>query len=158
MREANIDIFSPTILENVNAICFTSNGIVRRDGKLVMGAGVAKAFRDRLPGLDAKAGLAVRKSGNVCQIISTPIIKIEKKNISVPVNVVAFPTKNHFKDDSDIDLIMRSSRRLMELIEEHKWQYVALPRPGCQNGNLSWNFVREKIEKVLDKRVIIVYT
>jgi hypothetical protein len=157
MREAKIDIFSPTILENVNTICFTSNGIIRRDGSLVMGAGTAKLFRDRFPGIDRKAGSLVKKNGNVCQIIDQPIITIGKKNIRVPINVVAFPTKNHWKDASDTDLIMRSARRLMEMVKENNWQYVALPQPGTGNGNLDWSVMREKLETVLDNRIIIVY-
>jgi hypothetical protein len=38
------DIFQQ---RDADAICFTSNGIVKSDGTLTMGAGIAKSFRDR---------------------------------------------------------------------------------------------------------------
>ena len=58
----NLDILSPKVLQKADAICFTSNGIVKKDGKLIMGAGVAKQFRDRFFGLDQESGALVKKA------------------------------------------------------------------------------------------------
>lgn len=33
---------------------------------------------------------------------------------------------------------------------------VLLPRPGCGNGKLQWDFVKREIEDLLDDRVTIV--
>ena len=155
MLEKNIDIFSKEVLTNVNAICFTSNGIVKKNECLVMGAGVAKVFKDAFYGIDKKSGKLVKEHGNVCQIVLEEFINIE--NISYPICVISFPTKNHFKDKSDIDLIIRSARRLMEIVEEKKWKLIALPRPGIGLGSLDWSIVRGELEKVFDNRVVVVY-
>jgi O-acetyl-ADP-ribose deacetylase (regulator of RNase III) len=148
MREQRIDVLSERVLSKADAICFTSNGVLTHSGCLVMGAGVAKAFRDGFPGLDASAGEAVRDNGNICQVVgfAPPRAKI-----------IAFPTKHNWKDPSDLELIKKSARELMELIEKHNWKLVALPRPGCRNGGLSWDIVKAVIKPILDNRVVIVY-
>jgi hypothetical protein len=155
MREKRIDIFSDDILKFANAICFTSNGIVKKNGALTMGAGVAKIFRDKFSGLDISAGIAVRQNGNVCQEVSFRACRIDNQFFNI--SVIAFPTKNHWKDSSDIDLIIRSARRLREIIEENQWKLVALPRPGVGLGGLRWEKVREELNKILDNRVMVVY-
>jgi len=146
MLEQQIDILSERVLTKAGAICFTSNGVVKRDGTLVMGAGVAKAFRDHFPGLDREAGDAVTSRGNVCQVVS--------RRHGIPI--VAFPTKNHWKDPSDMPLIMRSAHRLMSLVRVEQWSLVALPRPGCRNGRLCWDEVRRAVCPVFDHHIVIV--
>jgi hypothetical protein len=148
MREQRIDILSERVLSKADAICFCSNGIVRSDNSLVMGAGVAKVFRDRFPGLDVSAGEAVRDNGNICQVVGfcPPRAKI-----------VAFPTKHDWKDPSDLELIKKSARELMELIEKHNWKLVALPFPGIGRGGLDKETVRQALAPILDDRVVIVY-
>ena len=66
MLEKKMNIISAEAFNSFDAICFTSNGIVKKDGRLVMGAGVAKAFRDHFKDLDLAAGNAVKAYGNCC--------------------------------------------------------------------------------------------
>ena len=155
MREVNIDIFDSQILRNANAVCFTSNGIVTKNNRLVMGAGVAKLFRDSVPQVDLLAGKLVKQNGNVCQEVTS--FFHEENGRQNSVSVVVFPTKNHFKDGADLSLILRSARRLREIIEKYHWQMVALPRPGVGLGGFKWEMVRDKLEPFLDNRVVIVY-
>lgn len=147
MREQQIDILDDRVLSKADAICFTSNGILNSNGHLVMGAGVAKAFKHRFPGLDAKAGDAVMRNGNLCQIVS----------LEYGTPIIAFPTKQDWRDSSDIGLIRKSSLELMELVERENWNKVALPRPGCRNGGLNWKDVKEAIEPILDDRIVVVW-
>jgi len=149
MLEQRINILDQRVLSKADAICFTSNGVIRKNGCLVMGAGVAKAFRDRFVGIDRAAGRQVQRNGNICQVIPT-------LTDSIP-EIVAFPTKHDWRDPSDIDLIEKSARELMELIEKKGWARTALPRPGCNNGSLNWKEVKKVIEPILDDRVVIVY-
>ena len=41
MREARADILSNDVLSVANAICVTTNGVVKRNGRLTMGKGTA---------------------------------------------------------------------------------------------------------------------
>jgi O-acetyl-ADP-ribose deacetylase (regulator of RNase III) len=151
MLEKKVDILSEKLWKKVNAICFTSNGVTKADGTLVMGAGVAKAFRDRFTWLPLSAGRLVRSYGNKCQIMGSAT---SEDHI---ISVVAFPTKQNWRDPSDLSLIVKSSKELIALIEKQHWKQVALPRPGCQNGGLQWETVKEAIEDILDERVLVVH-
>ena len=150
MLEQRIDILSFPVLSKADAICFTSNGVIRKNNALVMGAGVAKAFRDRFSGLDFAAGAAVEKNGNICQVIC---LEEAFKNI---FSIVAFPTKHSWKKPSDLKLIEKSAQKLMALVKKNGWKKVALPKPGCFCGGLSYKDVKLVLEKVLDNRVVIV--
>jgi len=149
-REQRIDILSDRVLSKADAICFTSNGIVKSNGELVMGAGVARAFRDEFPGLARLCGKRVKENGSLCQVMA-------EKGKFCPPAIVAFPTKYHFREKSDPRLIRASCERLMQLVERHGWKLVALPRPGCRNGGLSWEReVRPTLRELLDRRVVVV--
>lgn len=145
MQEQTINILDSRILLKADAVCFTSNGVTKQNGALVMGAGVAKSFRDAYPMLDVHAGYCVRTHGNKCQIIREG-----------PPAIVAFPTKHHWRDPSDLSLIQRSAEQLMALIRDNSWNLVALPRPGCRNGGLLWSEVKPRLS-CLDDRVVIVH-
>ena len=42
---------------------FTANGVIKRNGALVMGAGIAKTVRDKWPGIDLKIGTPLIVTG-----------------------------------------------------------------------------------------------
>jgi O-acetyl-ADP-ribose deacetylase (regulator of RNase III) len=147
MREERVDILSDEVLSKADAVCFTSNGIVKANGQLVMGGGVAKLFVDRWPELATQAGALVRKSGNrVYQFVMK----------EGPI-VVSFPTKHHFKDASSLELIQTSAKQLMELTDRLGWQNVYLTRPGVGLGRLSYAQVKPVIDAVFDDRIVVCY-
>jgi O-acetyl-ADP-ribose deacetylase (regulator of RNase III) len=149
VKEAKVDILSPAILKTADAICFTSNGIVKSNGELVMGAGVAKAFKERWPILPAIIGSMVKHSGNrVYQV---------RYDVSNWLHLVSFPTKHHWNNPSDLALIKKSARELVELANQLNWTKVYLPRPGVGLGGLDWNVVKAAIEPLLDDRFTVVY-
>jgi len=154
MQQIRADILSDEIIKRADAICFTSNGVLKKDGTLVMGAGVAKIFRDKFSGLDSLAGEIVNKRGSICQIAAIGY-EIPDNILPRALNIVAFPTKYHWKDPSDALLIEQSAKQLVELADFSGWKAVYLPRPGCANGGLKWAFVKQILEPILDDRFII---
>lgn len=146
-----LNILSSEVLKKSDAICFTSNGATKKDGKLIMGAGNAKQFRDRFPGLDQEAGTKVKKYGHICQIIQSFHIGTR------PLNVLSFPTKYTPWEDSDLELIKKSALEILELANKHDWKLVCIPAPGVSNGNLRWVDVRPVLESVLDDRFVICF-
>lgn len=138
-----------------DALCVTTNGIVNKEGKLVMGAGNAKEFRDRFSGIDARLGYYVSKYGN-------RVFRVGEANLfKKTVTLFSFPTKNDWKDKSDLGLIAQSCIQLKQLIKKFRIQgNVYIPAPGCSNGGLSWEKdVRPVIEQYLteDKYIICFY-
>lgn len=150
------NILSPKILKTFNAICFTSNGIVKANGELVMGAGVAKAFRNFFPRIANAAGKAVKRNGNMCQIVFTESYNLTNAPRHT-LSVIAFPTKHNWRNPSDIKLIEKSAKELMRLVEQYNWKSVALTKPGCGMGGLKWESVKKVIDPIFDNRITIFY-
>ena len=135
----------PKKRDGSEGICVTTNGMIRKDGRAVMGAGVAKAFRDRYEGLDYTLAKSLRENGNV----------VSDLGIKEGYHIISFPTKNNWKDNSDINLIEQSAKQLVQLADKLNLTTVWLPQPGCTNGHLDWETVKKVIEPYLDDRFIV---
>lgn len=146
LTEIRGDLFQLLKAGEYDAACITTNGVLRWNGRAVMGAGVAKACVQHIPNAEALLGSKIRRNGNITQLISTYHGR----------PVFSFPTKHHWRDPSDIELIKQSCRQLMELIDSLGLQRVLLPKPGCANGGLDWSYVRGEIAPILDERVVII--
>lgn len=140
------DIFSQ---KDADAICFTSNGIVDSKNNLVMGAGVALAFKNKYPFLPQWIGKQVKKGGNHVYAQST-------SRFSPSLTLCSFPTKNDWRDPSDLNLIIQSANELVVLATTHSWKRIYLTRPGCGLGGLDWKDVKAAISPILDDRFIIL--
>lgn len=131
-----------------NALCITTNGIVKKDGELVMGAGIAKDCARRYKQIPALLGQYVKQYGN-------RVFNLGMDN-STGIRLVSFPTKHNWRDKSDIELIKTSAIQLKELADTNNWSLVLLPRPGCSNGQLKWEDVRNALEPILDNRFYVI--
>ncbi len=127
---------------NASHRAITTNGVVKADGRLVMGAGIAKQALDLYPGIDMVLGRYVKTYGNRCIILHAD-------------HIISFPTKNHWRDKSDISLIITSCKQIAEIADKFKISSIAIVKPGCQNGGLLWSDVRPVIEPLLDDRFIV---
>lgn len=126
-------------------VCITTNGIVNASGKAVMGRGVALQASRRFPGLADRFGTALVERG--IGVILFPDIRL-----------ITFPTKYHWKYNSIPELIVHSCKALYLLAEALPGKdAIYLPRPGCSNGGLDWENVRELIRPHLHPRVVICH-
>ena len=149
MIEQTIDILSDEVLGVADCICFTSNGILNKWGELVMGKGVAKAFKERWPGIPRLMGMQIKAHGNICQPIQ------DQPDERWRFEIVAFPTKHHWHDPSDLELIKQSAMQLVQLADEKGWKRVYLPFPGIGCGGLDKDDVRAVLAPILDDRFIV---
>ena len=133
------------------AVCITTNGIVKKNGAAVMGAGIAKAAVKRYIGIDIKLGKMLTQYGNEVHYLGQ-WVSLDTCTHSV----FSFPTKHHWKDPSDLELIKRSALQLKLACDAYKIEKCYLPRPGCQNGGLDWATVKTAIEPILDDRFIVI--
>lgn len=128
-------------------ICITTNGVLSGGGlNLVMGKGIALEAKERFPGIDGMAGHLIRQYGN----------RVHHLGKRDTYEIVTFPTKNHWKDPSNLDLIGRSADQLSALAGVKGWKEVYLPHVGCQNGGLVWEDVYAVLSQILDDRFIAV--
>jgi hypothetical protein len=146
MNEIKGNLFSEIIMNFSDAICVTTNGVIKQNGKNVMGAGCALDAKNKFKGIDLKLGNLIKQNGNIVQII-----------MEYPKPIVAFPTKNNYWEKSDVNLIKQSLNQLITLTDKMKWKKVVLPRPGCNNGGLSWfGLIKPLLEQILNERFYVI--
>ena len=146
--------FNNPYLEEVDAICITTNTCTKRNGKAVMGAGIAKDTKSRFHGIDEDLGKIIREKGSVVAIIRNEKFQCGKNDKEI--SIVCFPSKYEWWEQSNLRIIEESLQKLISLTEEKGWKKIILPRPGVNNGNLSWDSVKPLLEKYLDDRFLVI--
>ena len=138
------------------AAVVTTNGVLKRDGRLVMGAGIAKYCRDRYTGIDEVLGRLVAADGNIAFFVGQWYDPLrDRARLDPMVNVVSCPTKHHFKDGSDLRLIKQSCHAMYRIACEHRLTRVYIPALGCALGGLDWTTQVEPIcSAILDDRFV----
>jgi hypothetical protein len=135
-----------------DAICCTTNTTLTKEGKLVMGAGVAKWFRDGFEGIDSQWGQQLQNNPS-CGIM----VSAEYRTVFSPgPYLVAFPTKSDWRQKSSLTLIEDMAIDLEIVTSAMGWRSVLLPRPGCSNGGLDWDVVKPILEQYLDDRFTVI--
>jgi len=138
--QPTVDIFTT----KGDAIVVTTNGVVRTNGMLVMGAGIAKQFAERYPLLPDLLGKAVFDKGNHCYAFRADKI------------LISFPTKYGYREPSSIVLIERSAHEIVAIAGRLDLKEIYMTPPGCGMGMLKWGDVRRVIENILDDRFIVL--
>lgn len=149
MREQKGDLWQLWLQAgSKGVVCITTNGIVKADGKLVMGKGVALEATVFILDIARLLGSHVRAKGNV------PLFHRE---LNSP-GWMSFPTKNHWKDPSSIELIRESTVCLLGAAHLCPGLSFFLPRPGCGNGQRDWEGeIKPLLESVkLPDNVVVV--
>lgn len=156
MKEDYGDIWY--LAEEYDAVVITTNGYVRKDGKAVMGRGIAKEATEKYPNIDRWLGYNLKKYGNRVFLLPRPW----EQNGTLPL--FTFPVKPEYgpngemgwKAKADIELIAKSAHELVGMINGYHFHNIILPRPGCGNGGLKWEDVKPVIEPILDDRFTVV--
>lgn len=134
-----------------DACTVTTNGIVKKNGLAVMGAGTAKYCRDTFYGVDRVLAEKL-KGGNHCYLLGEYLIP-ESFGMFL---LYSFPTKNDWKDDSDVRLIRQSCREMKQLADEAGLHRIYMSCPGCGCGGLDYyQDVRPILMTELDEHFVI---
>lgn len=140
-----------------DAYCITTNMIVKRDGSLVMGGGVARQAADRFPTLPTLWGKYYSGYMNMTPDEKKKFFLVQADKMEgCDAELVAFPTKLDYRNPSDLVLIMHAAFDLSVLANEKPWQKVIIPQPGCGLGGLQWDRVGPAIAPFLDERFYII--
>lgn len=147
-----LDIFKDY---HADAICVTTNSVVKKNGELVMGKGVAKTFAKLMPQLPLYFGELIEHYGNIPFMYNYAKYKYE----GVPYHkaVISFPTKEHFANRSILPLILNSMEKLNVIVDNYLLKRVLLPLPGVDNGGLNRGKVLEALSDVyIHPNIILV--
>ena len=131
-----------------DVLCITTNAQINNKNELVMGKGIALACKTRYPQIPGLLAKYVIQYGNRVFNLG--------KDETTGIRLVSFPTKNHWKDKSDIELIKSSAMQLVEMANANGWTKILLTRPGCGCGQLDWNYVRQVLTAIFDDRFYII--
>lgn len=158
MRLITGDIFSVPVMRDHEVICVLTNGTLKEGNILVMGAGQAKAAANLFPILSSRFGSMVKEYGNHVNVTHYKMsLHAEDPTYRATRAIVSFPTKNHWRDPSDLGLIEQSLKELVEYINTHRYKTCVIPRPGCGLGGLDWdNQVKILCEMYLDDRFSVI--
>ena len=147
MREVTGDLWE---LE-ADARCITTNGTLTKAARGVMGRGVAQQAKQRYLGLERTLGKYLMRWGH-----HVGVLLEAGPDVSMPL--VVLPVKHEWSDaHASLGLIRESCHELVALTDARGWHTVLLPRPGCGNGRLKWEYVETVIAPILDDRFVVVY-
>jgi hypothetical protein len=123
-------------------IVVTTNGSLTRDGRAVMGRGVAKQAALRTPGLAEKIGILLAEHGNHV--------------FDLGCGIVTFPVEETAWSLPDLRIIASSAAELRQLADRSGWERIIVPQPGCGGGGLAWKDVKPLLEPWFDERFVVI--
>lgn len=129
-----------TVWEEANLFLITTNSTIKKNGALVMGAGIAKQARDTFPGLDISLGRVIQ---NKCGNLGLYHILISDRWPEKKLGI--FQVKREYSGKAELSIIEESVKMLNELIIKHNIENVHLNYPGIGNGGLS----KEEVEPTI---------
>ncbi len=113
----------------------------------VMGAGVALEFKKRYPDM-YKDYVHRCKSGEIKPGI--PTVWKSSNFFDENIEIVNFPTKNHWRRPSKYEYIEQGLEWLSQFLSNRPDATVTLPALGCGHGGLDWKIVKELINRHLE--------
>jgi hypothetical protein len=116
-----------SVFDEVDYFVITTNAIIKRNGAVVMGAGIAKQMRDKYPGIDVEIGKRIKAecgSGG-------------EYGLLLGNKVGAFQVKHHYKDMANLYLIKMAATSLEQEARANPDKTYALNYPGIGNGGLA---------------------
>lgn len=137
----------------------TANACIKPDHRLVMGAGIAKQARDRWPGIDLRAGTALRglskggegfKRNGRKYVLLKPDYKLLVSGDYPMRKLGLFQVKDYFHASASTSLIRESASALEFWCRAFPEAQVHLNFPGIGNGRLKKDAVLPIIEFLPD--------
>ena len=111
----------------------------------VMGKGIALMFKERFAD-NFRRYAAACKAKEVC---TGKMFVTEVRELDGPRWIVNFPTKQHWRGDSNMECITEGLQDLRRFLIDNKVKSIAIPPLGAGNGGLDWAEVRPHIEEAL---------
>lgn len=103
----------------------------------VMGAGIAREFKDRYPAMFEDYAKRCRRR---TVVPGCPFLW--EGNLTKIIN---FPTKNHWRNSSEYEYIENGLVWLNAFLSEMPSLTIAIPPLGCGHGGLKWDIVKPMI-------------
>ena len=140
------------VFDRSSLFLITTNASITREGRLVMGAGIAGQACERFPTLPEIWGQKIRSLPQYRGDDTLYGILLPLKTHSLPDTLGAFQTKGPWWERARLDLISYAVAQLASyaryVLEEH--DYIALNFPGIGKGKLARNMVLPWVDLLPD--------
>ena len=130
---------------HTDGFCITTNSYIRKDGELVMGAGIALQAKKIFDDLPLALGRKIENKCGHLGIYGT--LPSNRKEID---KMVAFQVKTHFKNRADFDLIQKSASQLSTIATKYPNKRLDLNFPGIGRGGRSVKEVKPLLKPLPD--------
>jgi Predicted phosphatase homologous to the C-terminal domain of histone macroH2A1 len=121
----------------------------------VMGKGVALQFKIAYPQMFKEYQKACKKG----QVQIGKMYIYQNNAIKNPKFIINFPTKQHWREPSDMFFVREGLKALIDVVKTNKIKSIALPPLGCGMGGLNWIEVLPTIQQAFkelpDVRVLV---
>ncbi len=134
----------------------TGNGVLRRDGALVMGAGSAKALAQAYPEAPRVFGEMARKVGRL-EGRGWYLYGLLVAQVGPGLSIGLFQTKGNWKEPASLSLVGHSARKLAEWMERNPGWEAHVAFPGVGLGGLEEREVLAVLEKHLRGLPVVLY-
>jgi hypothetical protein len=132
------------------------NGVVKRSGELVMGAGSAKALAKAYPQAPKAFGEMARKEGDLDER-GWYLYGLLTLRVSPNLSIGVFQTKGDWKEKATLSLVAHSARKLAEWMKENPGWEAHMAFPGVGLGGLGERGVIEVLEERLRGLPVVLY-
>lgn len=85
------------------------------------------------------------------------VFTVDLKTTTFPNYIINFPTKDHWRDNSQLIWIETGLSSLLESIKKFNIKSIAIPPLGCGLGGLEWSVVKPVIIKAFENIDVEVY-
>jgi O-acetyl-ADP-ribose deacetylase (regulator of RNase III) len=121
----------------------------------VMGKGVALQFKIAYPAMFKE----YQKACKLGQVKIGNMFVYQNSTISNPKFIINFPTKVHWKQDSDLNYVSKGLKDLIIEIKSRNIKSIALPPLGCGMGGLNWievlPLIRQAFKNIPDVKILV---
>lgn len=111
----------------------------------VMGKGIALMFKQRFK----QNNVIYEQACKAKQVNTGKMFITETGELLGPKWIINFPTKQHWRNPSQLEWIIDGLQDLKQFILEHQVKSIAIPPLGAGNGGLDWLVVKHQIEQAL---------
>jgi hypothetical protein len=132
------------------------NGVVRRDGALVMGAGSARALARAYPQAPRVFGEMARKVGRL-EGRGWYLYGLLAVRVGPGLAIGVFQTKGDWREPASLALVAHSARKLAEWLEENPGWEAHMAFPGVGLGGLEERGALEVLEGHLRGLPVVLY-
>ncbi len=112
----------------------------------VMGKGLALQFREAFPENYAAYRAACARG----EVAVGRMLVTENRSPATPRWIINFPTKEHWRNPSQLEFITSGLTDLVQVLRERQIRSMAIPPLGCGLGGLKWADVKPLVEAALN--------